>query len=366
MLALVDLEADLARPHLEPLDEVLVDVGAGDRGAGLQPEVDLDAPPVRVRGEQVPDLAGRGVVEPRPAAAPDGWFLEFDSLIIMLRSSNESQGERFLPRRPPSGTDNFGNLFRDTTLAVQQLVAEELARRGFADLRPALLAVGQHVGADGTRITELAARAWLTKATVVHAVDELERLGYVTREPDPTDGRAKLVMRPPAPGGRAGRARGDRRDSRRLGRAPRRGGDGRARGRAAPPARGPLAGLASAAGRRRRRGRRGLVLLDVLVERAAVDCAVDGHQILSPISSTAAGTMIVRTMNVSSRIPSATMKPRSNVNVTGSVIRTEKVPARMIPALVITGPVAASARSIPSRVPWRRASSRTRAIRKIV
>ena len=27
----------------------------------------------------------------------------------------------------------------------------------------------------------------------MHAVDELERLGYVTREPDPSDGRAKLV-----------------------------------------------------------------------------------------------------------------------------------------------------------------------------
>lgn len=115
----------------------------------------------------------------------------------MIRSSNESQGERFLPRRPPSGTANFGNLFRDTALAMQQLVAEELARRGFGDLRPALLAVGQHVGAEGTRVTELAARAWLTKATVVHAVDELERLGYVTREPDPADRRAKLVVATP-------------------------------------------------------------------------------------------------------------------------------------------------------------------------
>jgi len=112
----------------------------------------------------------------------------------MIRSSNESQAERYLPHRPPSGTDNFGNLFRDTALVMQQLVADELARRGFADLRPALLAVGQHVGAKGTRVTELAARAWLTKATVVHAVDELERLGYVTREPDPTDRRAKLVV----------------------------------------------------------------------------------------------------------------------------------------------------------------------------
>ena len=76
--------------------------------------------------------------------------------------------------------------------------------------------------------------------------------------------------------------------------------------------------------------------------------------------------MIVRTMKVSSRMPSATMKPRSKVNVTGRVISTEKVPARMTPALVITGPVAAIARSMPSRVPCARASSRTRAIRKIV
>ena len=112
----------------------------------------------------------------------------------MVRPSNESQVGRYLPRRPPSGTDSFGNLFRDTTLAMQAIVADELARRGFGDLRPALLAVAQHIGKEGTRITELAERAWLTKATVVHAVDELERLGYVTREPDPRDGRAKLVQ----------------------------------------------------------------------------------------------------------------------------------------------------------------------------
>jgi DNA-binding MarR family transcriptional regulator len=57
-----------------------------------------------------------------------------------------------------------------------------------------LAGLAQHVGANGTRVTELAARAWLTKATVVPAVDELERLGYVTREPDPGDRRAKLVV----------------------------------------------------------------------------------------------------------------------------------------------------------------------------
>jgi len=83
---------------------------------------------------------------------------------------------------------------RDPALIVNELVAEELAVRGFADLRPALLAVGQHVQATGSRVTELAERSMLTKATVVYLVDELERLGYVTRQPDPADGRAKLVV----------------------------------------------------------------------------------------------------------------------------------------------------------------------------
>jgi DNA-binding MarR family transcriptional regulator len=100
---------------------------------------------------------------------------------------------RYGPSRPPSGTANFGNLLRDPGLVLSEIVAREVAAAGFADLRPSLLAVGQHIGADGTRITELAKRSQLTKASVVAAVDELERLGYAERVGDPSDGRAKLV-----------------------------------------------------------------------------------------------------------------------------------------------------------------------------
>jgi len=99
-----------------------------------------------------------------------------------------------MPTGPPVGTDHFGNLLREPGRVLQDLVAQEVARRGFEDLRPALLAVGQHVRADGSRVTELAELSMLTKPTVVHMVDELERLGYVERRPDPTDGRAKLVV----------------------------------------------------------------------------------------------------------------------------------------------------------------------------
>lgn len=109
-------------------------------------------------------------------------------------STQEELRRRFGPRRPPSGTDNFANLLRDPSLVLGELIAEELARRGFGDLRPALLTVGQHLRSDGSRVTELAEQALLTKATVVHTVDELERLHYIRRIPDPADGRAKLVV----------------------------------------------------------------------------------------------------------------------------------------------------------------------------
>lgn len=42
-------------------------------------------------------------------------------------------------------------------------------------------------------MTELAQLAQLSKPTVVYLVNDLERLGYVERFPDPDDGRAKLV-----------------------------------------------------------------------------------------------------------------------------------------------------------------------------
>lgn len=110
----------------------------------------------------------------------------------MVRERNKSsRGWQGTPT--PAGTDNFANLFRDPALAAEQVVARELRRRGHTDVTPALLAVGAQIRAEGSRITELAERMQLTKATIVRNVDELERLGYVTRSPDPHDGRAKLV-----------------------------------------------------------------------------------------------------------------------------------------------------------------------------
>lgn len=101
--------------------------------------------------------------------------------------------ERSRPRRQWPGTDHIGALLRDPALAINELVSDRLAERGFGDFRPAHGTIGQHIADRGSRVTELAALAQVSKPTVVYLVNDLERLGYVKRIPDPADGRAKLV-----------------------------------------------------------------------------------------------------------------------------------------------------------------------------
>ena len=68
------------------------------------------------------------------------------------------------------------------------------ADAGYSDLREAHLQVFGNVGIDGVRLTSLAARAQLSLAATNELVNDLQRLGYLKREPDPTDGRAKLIF----------------------------------------------------------------------------------------------------------------------------------------------------------------------------
>ena len=91
------------------------------------------------------------------------------------------------------GTPNLGNLLRDPAFFMNERLLERVAAAGFSDIRIAHTAVFQHVLDTGSRITELAERAQLTKPTVVYLVNDLEAMGYAERVPDPADGRAKLV-----------------------------------------------------------------------------------------------------------------------------------------------------------------------------
>jgi DNA-binding MarR family transcriptional regulator len=93
--------------------------------------------------------------------------------------------------------------FREMPLAplmheVKALIVDELHRRladeGYPEVRPGHGCVFRFLDRDrGSRLTELAERARLTKQAVGEAVGDLERLGYVERVPDPDDGRAKTI-----------------------------------------------------------------------------------------------------------------------------------------------------------------------------
>jgi DNA-binding MarR family transcriptional regulator len=84
---------------------------------------------------------------------------------------------------------------------VKDAIVDELHARlraqGFLQVRPAHGCVFGNIGESGSRLTELAERAGLTKQSVGEAVADLERLGYVERAPDPEDGRAKIIRLTP-------------------------------------------------------------------------------------------------------------------------------------------------------------------------
>jgi DNA-binding MarR family transcriptional regulator len=72
-------------------------------------------------------------------------------------------------------------------------IGRGLQDRGVSDLRPSQAAALLVVDRAGTRLTDLARRAGITKQAMMQMVDELESLGCVRRLQDEADARAKVV-----------------------------------------------------------------------------------------------------------------------------------------------------------------------------
>jgi len=87
-------------------------------------------------------------------------------------------------------------LLRLLTLTVRQLAldhSDKIWSAGFADHRDSFHNVMPYIPSAGIRLTELAQRAGMSKQAMAELVLEAERLGYLQRSADPTDGRSKII-----------------------------------------------------------------------------------------------------------------------------------------------------------------------------
>jgi len=91
--------------------------------------------------------------------------------------------------RPPLMIRLLSVAFDDFCEQLEQ----RLADTPYSDIRISHGCVFGNIDPEGTRLTELAERARMTKQSVGEVTSDLEQRGYVERVPDPSDGRAKII-----------------------------------------------------------------------------------------------------------------------------------------------------------------------------
>ena len=89
---------------------------------------------------------------------------------------------------------HVGRLLLEASRSFDDDLTAELRARGYGEITPAHSAVFAHLDREGTRASELARRAGVTRQSMGELVADLEAKGYVERRADPADGRAKIVV----------------------------------------------------------------------------------------------------------------------------------------------------------------------------
>jgi len=89
---------------------------------------------------------------------------------------------------------DLGRMLLEAHRVLAAELADAMEERGLVDVRPGHAAVFLHIDRrGGTRLTELARRARISKQGMMLVVDELETRGFLGRVSDPRDARAKVV-----------------------------------------------------------------------------------------------------------------------------------------------------------------------------
>ncbi|HEY6131021.1 MAG TPA: MarR family transcriptional regulator [Halioglobus sp.] len=94
-------------------------------------------------------------------------------------------------------SNNLSRLLREFSRDFERRIWQGLAARGYPDIRPSHSAVFANLGMGAVRVTELAERAHVTQQAMGKMLKELERMGYVARDIDDGDKRAKEIRLTP-------------------------------------------------------------------------------------------------------------------------------------------------------------------------
>jgi DNA-binding MarR family transcriptional regulator len=78
--------------------------------------------------------------------------------------------------------------------ATQADCIVRLNRAGYTDLRMRHLVLFEGMPPDGVRVTTLASRTGMSKQAMGELIDEIEASGYIERQNDPADRRARLIV----------------------------------------------------------------------------------------------------------------------------------------------------------------------------
>jgi DNA-binding MarR family transcriptional regulator len=94
--------------------------------------------------------------------------------------------------------NNIGRLLNMAVQRFEKRLLEVMAEAGYGEFTLSQMSVTRNLDVGGTRATEIARRADITKQSVGELIGQLEQLGLIERIPDPDDKRARIVHFTPA------------------------------------------------------------------------------------------------------------------------------------------------------------------------
>ena len=93
----------------------------------------------------------------------------------------------------PNEGPYLGGLLRVCWQWIREQIFDGVRAAGYDDLKPSHVGLFRYPTLDRQRPSELADQLQITRQSVNELLGDLEELGYVTRETDPANKRARLV-----------------------------------------------------------------------------------------------------------------------------------------------------------------------------